>query len=129
MITSLLETYYIMKSLTNREEEIMKIFWEQGPLFVREMLQYFDEPKPHFNTVSTIVRGLEEKGFVSHKSYGPTYRYFAAISEEEYGRRSIKSVVGRYFKNSYLSAVSSLVEDEKISLDELRELIEKVKKH
>lgn len=117
-----------MKSLTNREEEIMKIFWEQGPLFVREMLQYFDEPKPHFNTVSTIVRGLEEKGFVSHKSYGPTYQYFAAISEEEYGRRSIKSVVGRYFKNSYLSAVSSLVEDEEISLDELRELIEKVKK-
>lgn len=117
-----------MKSLTNREEEVMKIFWEHGPLFVREMLEYFDEPKPHFNTVSTIVRGLEDKGFVVHKSYGPTYQYFPAISEEEYGRRSIKSVVGRYFKNSYLSAVSSLVEDDKISLDELRELIEKVNK-
>ena len=115
-----------MKSLTKREEEIMNIFWANGPLFVKEMLQFFDEPKPHFNTVSTIVRGLEEKGFVAHKSYGPTYCYHAAITKEEYGTRSLRNVVGRYFKNSYLNAVSSLVEEEQISLDELRELIEKV---
>lgn len=117
-----------MKQLTKREEDVMTIFWERGPLFIREMLEFFDEPKPHFNTVSTIVRGLEEKGYVGHKSFGPTYQYFALINEQEYGCRSIKNVIGKYFKNSYFSAVSSLVEDEKISLDELRELIEKINK-
>ena len=117
-----------MKALTKREEEIMTILWQNGPLFVKEMLEFFDEPKPHFNTVSTIVRGLEEKGFIGHKSYGPTYQYFAQITEGEYGRRTIKSVVGKYFNNSYLNVVSSLVEEEQISIEELKELIEKVQK-
>lgn len=117
-----------MKGLTKREEEIMNIFWKKGAMFVKEMLVYFEEPQPHFNTVSTIVRGLEEKGFVGHKVYGNTYQYFALISEEEFGKRTLSGIVGRYFKNSYLSAVSSLVEEEKISLDELKALIEKVEK-
>lgn len=117
-----------MKGLTKREEEIMNILWTNGPLFVKEMLAFFDEPKPHFNTVSTIVRGLEEKGFIGHKSFGPTYQYFAQISEEEYGKHSIKNVVGKYFNNSYLNVVSSLVEEEQISIEELKELIERVQK-
>ena len=117
-----------MKGLTRREEEVMKLFWEKGALFVNEMIEFFDEPKPHFNTISTIVRGLEKRGYVSHKSYGPTYKYYAVVTEEEYGRRTIKSVVGRFFNNSYLNAVSSLVEEEQISIEELRELIDKVQK-
>ena len=71
-----------MKGLTSKEEEIMNYFWHKGPLFVKELLDFYDEPKPHFNTLSTIVRGLEEKGYVSHKAYGKTYQYFAVVSEE-----------------------------------------------
>lgn len=59
-----------MKGLTAKEEEIMGFFWEKGPLFVKEMLAFYEEPKPHFNTLSTIVRGLEDKGFLSHHTYG-----------------------------------------------------------
>lgn len=115
-----------MKGLTAKEEEIMCFFWEKGPLFVRELLAFYDEPKPHFNTLSTFVRGLEEKGFIAHTSYGSTYQYYAAISEEQYRQRTLKSVINKYFNNSYLSAVSSLVKEEEISLDELKQLIQEV---
>lgn len=118
-----------MKSLTNREEELMKLFWEKGPLFVKEIIPLLDDPKPHFNTISTIVRGLETKGYVSHEAFGNTHRYYAAVSETEHGKRTLGSVVNRYFSNSYLSAVSSLVKEEKISLDELKELIDLVEKN
>ena len=73
-----------MKRLTAKEEEVMGWFWEKGPLFVRELLSFYDEPKPHFNTLSTVVRGLEEKGFVGHKAYGNTYQYYALVSRDDY---------------------------------------------
>lgn len=117
-----------MQKLTGKEEEIMNLFWEKGELFVRELLESYDPPKPHFNTLSTIVRGLEEKGFLDHKSYGNTYQYFAIISMEEYKNSALKSVVNKYFQNSYLGVVSSLIEEEKISLEELKKLILKVEK-
>ena len=117
-----------MKNLTKREEELMKLFWEKERLFVKEIIELLDEPKPHFNTISTIVRGLEAKGYVAHETFGNTYRYYAAVSEDEYGRSSLKNVVNRYFSNSYMSAVSSLVQEEKISLDELKSLIELIEK-
>lgn len=115
------------KKLTKREEEIMNLFWAKGPLFVKELIPFFGDPKPHINTLSTIVRGLEEKGYITHKAFGNTHQYYAAVSKSEYGRKSLKNIVNQYFKNSYLSVVSSLVEDEKISLNELKELIEKIK--
>lgn len=117
-----------MKSLTNREEELMKLFWEKGPLFVKEIIPLLDDPKPHFNTISTIVRGLESKGYVSHEAFGNTHRYFAAVSESDYGKKTLGGVVNRYFGSSYLNAVSSLVKEEKISIDELKSLIEFVEK-
>ena len=117
-----------MKNLTKREEELMKLFWEKGRLFVKEIIELLDEPKPHFNTISTIVRGLEAKGYVAHEAFGNTHRYYAAVSEDEYGRSSLKNVVSRYFSNSYMSAVSSLVQEEKISVDELKSLIELIEK-
>lgn len=89
-----------MKELTAKEEEIMNFFWIHGPLFVREILDFYDEPKPHFNTISTIVRGLEEKGFIGHEAFGKTYRYHAIVSATDMGTRSLKSVIKRYFKNS-----------------------------
>lgn len=116
------------KKLTKREEEIMNLFWAKGPLFVKELIPFFGDPKPHINTLSTIVRGLEEKGYITHKAFGNTHQYYAAVSKSEYGRKSLKNIVSQYFKNSYLSVVSSLVEDEKISLDELKKLIEETNK-
>ena len=118
----------VMKTLTAKEEEIMNFFWHKGPLFVKELLDLYDAPKPHFNTLSTIVRGLEEKGYLSHKAYGKTFQYFATVSEESFKRRTLKQVISRYFDNSYLGVVSSLIEEEEISLDELKKLIEKVEK-
>ena len=112
-----------MKRLTAKEEEIMGFFWEKGPLFVKEILAFYDEPKPHFNTLSTIVRGLEEKGFLAHHTYGNTYQYYAVVSESDFSKRTLKSVISKYFNNSYLSAVSSLVKEEDISLDDLKKLM------
>lgn len=117
-----------MKSLTIKEEEIMRFFWTKGPLFVKQILDYYEEPKPHFNTLSTIVRGLEEKGFLTHTAFGNTYQYVAAVSEEDYRKASLKNVIKKYFDNSYLGAVSSLVKEETISLDDLKQLIAEVEK-
>lgn len=115
-----------MEKLTVKEEECMEFFWVKGPLFVKDLLELYPEPKPHVNTLSTVVRGLEAKGFLNHKTYGNTYQYFALKSREEFKKGSLKEVVMRYFNNSYMSAVSTLVKDEKISVDELRELIRMV---
>ena len=113
-----------MKRLTTKEEEIMRIFWEHGPMIVRELLSFYDEPKPHYNTVSTLVRGLEEKGFVGYKAYGNTYQYYALISEKEYKSSALKEVVSQYYNNSYINVVSSFIEEEGMSVDELKALIE-----
>ena len=115
-----------MKTLSTREEEIMGYFWEKGPLFVKEILEFYDEPRPHFNTLSTFVRGLEEKGYVSHRAFGNSYQYYAVVSREDFKKKTLKSVICKYFNNSYLGVVSSLVKEEEISLDELKELIREV---
>lgn len=118
----------IMKMLTAKEEEIMGYFWEKGPLFVKQLLDFYDEPCPHFNTLSTIVRGLEEKGFLSHEVFGNTYQYYAVVSCDDFKKKTLKGVISKYFNNSYLGAVSSLVKEEEISLDELKQLIRDVEK-
>mgnify|MGYP002756311631 FL=1 len=120
------KTIGIMKRLTAKEEEIMGYFWEKGPLFVKQLLEYYEEPKPHFNTLSTIVRGLEDKGFLSHNTFGNTYQYYAAVSETEYSKGTLKNVIAKYFNNSYLGVVSSLIKEEDISVDELRKLLDEV---
>jgi predicted transcriptional regulator len=116
-----------MKHLTNREEEIMEFFWEKGPMFIKDLNELFADPKPHYNTISTIVRGLEEKGFVSHEQFGNTYRYFAAVSREEFSKHSIKNVVSKYFNASYASVISMFVEEQKITTEEIQDLIRQVK--
>ncbi len=114
--------------LTRREEELLHYFWERGPLFVRELVELMPDPKPHFNTLSTLVRALEAKGYLAHKAYGTTYQYYAVVSEKVFSRRTLGQVIRRYFANSYLGAVSALVEEEKISADELRELLDRIEK-
>lgn len=114
------------EKLTTREEEVMNSFWMYGDLFVKDLLEKHPEPKPHVNTLSTIVRTLEEKGLLNHRSYGNTYQYFPIVTKEEYSKGCLDGVVSKYFDNSALTAVSALVKEEKISLDELKELIRMV---
>lgn len=115
--------------LTAKEEEIMNLFWNKGERFVRELLDFYEEPKPHFNTLSTIVRGLEEKGFLAHNSFGTTYQYYPVISREEFNKRTLKGVISKYFNNSIYNAVSALVSEEKISREDLQKLIAQVEKN
>ena len=115
-----------MKRLTNKEKEIMDLYWQHGPMFVRELLEHYAEPRPHFNTLSTMVRLLEKNGFLGHRQFGNTYQYYPLVSEKEYGRSSLAGVIRNYFDNSYLSAVSSFVKEEKISVDEVKQLIEQI---
>lgn len=117
-----------LKTLSKKEEEIMSCFWQKGPLFVREVVEMLPEPKPHFNTVSTFVRGLESKGWLAHEAFGSTYRYFPVVEVSEYRRTSLSKLVNHLFGNSYKSCVSALLKDEKISVEELRELIAEVEK-
>ena len=104
----------------------MGFFWDKGPLFVKQLLDFYEEPKPHFNTLSTIVRGLEEKGYLTHTAYGNTYQYATLVSEEDFRESTLRNVVSKYFDNSFLGAVSSLVREENISLDELKQLVAEV---
>ena len=115
-----------MKKLTAKEEEIMNILWAEGPLFIREMLAFYPEPKPHYNTVATLVKLLAEKGFVSYRAFGNTYRYEAKITENEYKGSAIGEIVALYFDNSYTKVVSQFIEDEKMDLEELKQLIAQI---
>lgn len=114
--------------LTDKEEEIMHRLWENGPMFVRELVETYPDPKPHFNTVATTVRILESKGYVAHESVGGSHRFYATASIDDFRRRSLGKVISQYFCGSYIGAVSSLVADEKISAAELRELLEMVER-
>ena len=117
-----------MKKLTKKEEEIMNLFWDKGAMFVKELLELYAEPKPHVNPLSTMVRTLEANGYVGHKAYGNSYQYYPIVTREEYAGSSFKGIISSYFNNSYLSAVSALVKEEKITVDELKELIEQIEK-
>lgn len=115
-----------MKKLTIKEEEIMNFFWEKGPMFVKELKEFYPGQKLHYNTLSTMVRALEEKGFIDHEQFGNTYRYFAAITKEDFRKGKLGNVVKSYFNNSYKNVVSLLVEEENLSLEDLKKLISEI---
>lgn len=115
-----------MEKITKKEEEIMDFFWEKGPLFVRDLVELYPDPKPHFNTVSTMVRALETKGYVDHKAYGPTYQYFAKVSRADFGKQTLRGIISKYFHNSYQNAVSALVSEDDLSVEELKDLIRQI---
>lgn len=112
--------------LTEKESEIMAMLWASDGLFVREMLEKYPDPKPHFNTVSTLVRILEEKGFVGHEVVGGSYCYFAIAKSTDFAAKSLSQIIKNYFRGSASAAVSALVEEEQLSLDELKEIIKMV---
>ena len=114
----------MMKELTKAEEQVMQILWQLKEAIVKQILDKMpDEPKPAYNTVSTVVRVLESKGFVDHKAYGNSHVYFPIISEEDYKKFAFDKVIKSYFNNSYKTLVSYLVKEQKLNLSELAELI------
>ncbi len=115
--------------LTEKEAEVMERLWSEGPQTIRELLASYPDPKPHFNTVSTTVRVLIDKGFVAHVGEkNGAYTYGALVESKELSGSSLARLVKNYFNNSYRSVVSALVDQEKISVDELREIIDMVEK-
>ncbi|MFC4720798.1 BlaI/MecI/CopY family transcriptional regulator [Geojedonia litorea] len=112
-----------MEKLTNKEEEIMHILWKLEKAFVKDVLEEIKHDKPHYNTLSTIIRNLEDKGYVSYTAYGKTHQYYPIVSKEAYKERYMNTAIENYFNNSYKNVVSFFAKEEKISLDELKEII------
>jgi len=112
-----------MQKLTNKEEEIMQILWRLKKAFVKDVLAEITEDQPHYNTLSTIIRNLEEKGFVAHNAYGNTHQYYPIVKMEDYRKRFMNTAIETYFNSSYKNLVSFFAEEDKISAEELREIL------
>ncbi|WP_298392166.1 BlaI/MecI/CopY family transcriptional regulator [Flavobacterium sp.] len=112
-----------MQKLTNKEEEIMHILWKLKKAFVKEVMAEITEEQPHYNTLSTIIRNLEDKGYVSHNAFGNTHQYYPIIALEDYRKEFMSTAIENYFDNSYKNMVSFFAEEEKISAEELREIL------
>ncbi|MDB5150358.1 MAG: BlaI/MecI/CopY family transcriptional regulator [Mucilaginibacter sp.] len=119
-----------IKELTKAEEQVMQILWQLKEAIVKDLIEEMPDPKPAYNTVSTVVRVLEGKGFIDHKAYGNSHVYFPLISDAEYKKFTFDKMMKNYFSDSYQSLVSFIVDEKKISvkeLDELTSLIDKLK--
>jgi predicted transcriptional regulator len=116
-----------MKELTKAEDEIMQVLWKLESAFVKDIIAKLPKPKPAYNTVSTIVRILEQKGFVGHEILGQSHKYHPLISKEAYTRAFMKGFVKRYFSGSYQQMVSFFTKEDKLTINELEELVRKLK--
>lgn len=116
-----------MKELTKAEEEIMQVLWKLNSAFVKEIIAELPRPKPAYNTVSTIVRILQQKGFTGHEIHGKSHKYYPLITKEAYTRSFMKGFVKRYFGGSYQQMVSFFAKEDNLSLAELEQLIKKLK--
>lgn len=117
-----------MKELTKAEEQVMQILWKLEKGFVKDVIDEMPDPKPAYNTVSTIVRILEKKGFVDHNAYGKTHEYFPIVSRETYTRSYMRNFMRNYFSGSFREMVSFFAKDDNMSLTDLDELIQDVKR-
>ncbi len=116
-----------MKKLTKAEEEIMQIIWKLGPCTVSQIIKEIpDEPKPPHSSISSLVRLIEKKGFLSHKAYGKTYEYRPAVQKADYGKKTLGTFIADYFGGSANSLVSFLVKEEQISPEELKALLDQI---
>jgi len=116
-----------MRELTRAEEQVMQILWDIEKGFVKDILVKMSDPKPAYNTVSTIIRILERKGFVKHKAYGKSHEYFPIVSKDEYRSFSIKNLLTGYFGGSFSKLASFFAKDENIDLKEFEKLMNEVK--
>ena len=118
-----------MDKLTNKEEEIMRVLWKLKKAFVKEVLDELPEPKPHYNTISTVIRNMEDKGFIGHQAFGKTHQYFPLLSKEEYRKNYMQRTIHQYFESSYKNVVSFFAREEKISVEDLKEIISNIEKN
>ena len=118
-----------IRTLTRAEEEIMRILWQLKKAYVKDIIAEMPEPKPAYNTVSTIIRILEKKGVVSYKAYGKTHEYFPLITEDEYKRFEMKQLIGNYFEGSLPNLVSFFVKDHDLQPDEMDEILKLIETH
>ena len=118
----------VMKELTKAEEQIMQELWTLEKAFVKEIVDKLPEPKPAYNTVSTIILILEKKGFVDHCAYGKTHQYFPLVSKTDYTKSYFRNFLNGYFSNSFQEMVSFFAKEDKMSLSQLEELIKEVRK-
>lgn len=116
-----------MQKLAKREEQIMQSLWKLEKAFIKEIIEELSDPKPHYNTTATIVKILEEKGFISHVAYGNSFQYYPLVSKDEYQKEVLGEVVHNYFDNSPLALVKFFAKEEKINTDELEEIIQLIK--
>lgn len=117
-----------MKKLTRKEEEAMKVLWKARKGFVKELIDLHTEPKPLYTTFSSVIRGLEEKGYVDYKAYGKNHEYYPLVKKEEYRRILMKDIVNNYFGSSYKNVVPFLVNEKKLSAGDLKKLIQIMEK-
>jgi predicted transcriptional regulator len=110
--------------LTKAEEQVMQILWEMGEGLVKDIRDRFDEPRPARNTVSTVIRVLEKKGYVNHKAYGNVYLYFPVVSKSEYSKSQLFGLMENYFTNSFPAMASFFAREKDLSVKELEEMIE-----
>jgi BlaI family transcriptional regulator, penicillinase repressor len=111
-----------MKELTRAEEQVMQILWRIGKGHVNDLLEYFPEPKPAYNTVSTIIRILEKKQFAGHEAIGKSHRYFPTVTKSDYTRYTMKLMMKGYFSNSYKQMVSFFTNENNLSVSEMEEI-------
>jgi len=112
-----------MRELTRAEEQVMQVLWKIRKGFVKDVLEHFNEPKPAYNTVSTIIRILQDKGFVNHKAYGRTHEYYPLITKDEYSKSHLSSFVCDYFSDSFGKMVSFFAKEREISIREMEEIM------
>ncbi|WP_290698368.1 BlaI/MecI/CopY family transcriptional regulator [Lacinutrix sp.] len=117
-----------MQKLTNKEEEIMHILWKLENAFVKDVMAEIKTERPHYNTLSTMIRNLEEKGYVSYEAFGKTHRYFPIVAKEDYRNKFMNTAIDNYFNSSYKNVVSFFAKEEKISVAELKEIIDLIEK-
>jgi BlaI family penicillinase repressor len=115
-----------MKHLTQAEEEVMQYLWQLEKAYVRELLEAFPQPRPAYNTVSTMVRILEQKGFVGHEAFGKSHRYYPLVSREKYRSFAANDLVGKYFEGSLPQLVSHLAQKQTFSTQELDALLQQL---
>jgi predicted transcriptional regulator len=115
------------KPLTKAEEEIMQILWRLDKAFVKDIVDELPAPKPHYNTVSTIIKILVDKGFIAYESFGKSNRYYPLIDKDDYSKRSMKQFVKRYFEGSFANMLSFFAKEKDISIDELESVLKELK--
>ncbi len=116
-----------LKELTKAEEQIMQILWEMEEGFVKEIIEHLPEPKPAYNTVSTVVRILEQKGFVAHKAFGKSHQYYTVVSKKDYTAFYMRGMVKNYFGNSFKNMLSFFAKEDNLDISELDEIMKAVK--